>query len=444
VSKAPSDRPCSTCADAYYVPTPGGASLSDFKFIHAADVHLDAPLVGLARYPGAPADEVRGSTRRALAGLVDLAIAERVAFVAVAGDLFDGASRDYNTALFLNAQASRLRAAEIPLVIASGNHDAASILTKQLRPPDNVTLLSTTRPSSLVLENVGVAIHGQGFARREVFDNLAAGYPAAIDGYLNVGMLHTSVDGRAGHVGYAPCTLDELRSRGYDYWALGHVHAREELARDPWVVFSGCTQGRHIRETGAKGATLVVVEGDKIATVEHRELDVVRWAQIEVDLTGCDEDGLLSSVRQAVETAALEVDQRLLATRIVLKGQTALHRTLVAQRERFVNEIRTAVSDAAPGQAWLERVKLGTAPPADVARLIARSDAIGGLLRTLRELPADEPALARLSDELADLKGKLPVDIINDDFDLEGTAVIARLVGEVEHLLLPRLTGVEG
>jgi exonuclease SbcD len=417
--------------------------LSDFKFIHAADVHLDAPLVGLTRYPGAPADEVRGSTRQALAALVDLAIEEQVAFVVVAGDLFDGANRDYNTALFLNAQATRLRAAEIPLVIASGNHDAGSILTKQLRAPDNVTLLSTTRPNSVVLENVGVTIHGQGFARREVFDDLAAGYPAANDGYINVGVLHTSVNGRAGHAGYAPCTVDELGSKGYEYWALGHVHAREELARDPWVVFSGCTQGRHIRETGAKGATLVAVEGDKIATVEHRELDVVRWAQIKVDLSDCDEDALFSSVRTAVETAAIEADQRLLAIRIVLKGETSLHRKLVAQRERFVSEIRTVVSDAAPGQVWLERVKVETTPPADVARLIARDDAIGGLLRTLRELPANELALAALSDELADLRRKLPADVTDDDFNLEDTAVIARLVGEVEHLLLPRLTGVE-
>jgi DNA repair exonuclease SbcCD nuclease subunit len=417
--------------------------VSDFKFIHAADVHLDAPLAGLARYPGAPVDEVRGATRRAFERLVDLAIEEQVAFVVVAGDLFDGASRDYHTALFLNAEASRLRAAGMPLLIASGNHDAASILTNQLRPPDNVTLLSTTKPSSVTLENVGVVVHGQGFARREVFDNLAAAYPTPSAGYLNVGVLHTSVDGRPGHVGYAPCTLDELRSKGYDYWALGHVHTREEICTDPWIVFSGCTQGRNIREAGAKGATLVAVEAGVIAAVEHHDLDVLRWARVEVEAAEADEDELLSRVRDAVEAAAMAADERLLATRIIVGGETALHRTLIADRERVVNEIRTAINDVAPGQAWLERVKFETAVPADVARLIARDDAIGGLLRTLRSLPGDQAALSALSDELSDLKRKLPVDLVDDDFDLDDPRRLGRLAGDIEHLLLPRLIGVD-
>jgi DNA repair protein SbcD/Mre11 len=420
-----------------------GSKVTDFRFIHAADVHLDSPLVGLARYPGAPVEEVRGSTRRALSALVDLAIEEEVAFVVVAGDLFDGAGRDYNTALFFNAQASRLRAAEIPLIVASGNHDAASILTKQLRPPNNVTLLPTAKPSSVVLENVGAVVHGQGFARREVFDNLATGYPEPVDGCFNVGALHTSVDGRPGHAGYAPCTLDQLVNRGYDYWALGHVHSREELARDPWVVFPGCTQGRNIREVGAKGASLVFVEAGEITGVEHRELDVLRWAQLELDVSNADEDELLESVRAAVEATADEAEHRLVATRVVLVGATSLHPILVAQRERLVNEIRTAVSDAAPGRAWLERINVETGPPADVARLIARDDAIGGLLRTLRELPANESALNALSDHVSDLKRKLPAELAIDDFDLDDPRVITRLVRDVEHLLVPRLAGAD-
>jgi exonuclease SbcD len=217
----------------YYVPTRSWiVEVSGFKFIHAADLHLDSPLVGLSRYPGAPADDIRGSTRRALTNLVDLAIAEEVAFVVIAGDLFDGAGRDYHTALFVGAEASRLRSAGIPLVIASGNHDAASILSKQLRPPDNVKIFGTGKATSVVLENVPVVVHGQGFARREVFDNLAATYPAPHPGLLNIGLLHTSVDGREGHAGYAPCTLAELQSKGYDYWALGHIHSRETLSDD--------------------------------------------------------------------------------------------------------------------------------------------------------------------------------------------------------------------
>jgi DNA repair protein SbcD/Mre11 len=417
--------------------------VTNFKFLHAADVHLDAPLVGLARYPGAPVDDVRGATRRALTNLVDLALAEEVAFVIVAGDLFDGAGRDYHTALFLAAEASRLRAAGIRMVIASGNHDAASILTKQLRPPDNVTILPTAKPKSVVLENVPVVIHGQGFARRDLFDNLAAAYPAPHADLLNIGVLHTSVDGRQGHAGYAPCTLDELQAKDYDYWALGHVHTREVLSEEPWIVFSGCTQGRHIREAGAKGATLVTVDGDSISAVEHRDLDVLRWALVEVPAAGADEDELLARVHDAIEAVATDADSRMVAVRLVISGDTPLHRTLIAERERMLNEFRVIVSDAAIGQAWLERVKFETSAPVDVTRLLARDDAVGGLLRTLRSLPGDTAALTSLADELGDLKRKLPPDIVDDDFNLDDPKVISRLVGDVEHLLLPRLTGFE-
>jgi exonuclease SbcD len=417
--------------------------VSGFKFIHAADLHLDAPLLGLAQYPGAPVDDIRGSTRRALTNLVDLAIAEEVAFVVIAGDLFDGAGRDYHTALFMNAEASRLRVAGIPVVIASGNHDAASILTKQLRLPENVRVFPTSKPSSVVLENVPVVIHGQGFARREIFDNIAATYPAPHAGLFNVGVLHTSVEGRPGHAGYAPCTVAELQSRGYEYWALGHVHSRETLCEEPWIVFSGCTQGRHIRETGAKGATLVSVEDGDISTVEHRDLDVLRWARIAIDAGDAYEDELLSRLHDAVESAAAEADGRLVALRVVVNGETTLHRVLVAERERIVNECRAVVSDAGLGQVWLERVKFDTTAPADVTRLLGRDDAIGGLLRTLRSLPSDPPALTLLSAELVDLKRKLPADIADDEFDLDDPTVIGGLVSDVEHLLLPRLSGVE-
>jgi len=417
--------------------------VSSSKFLHAADVHLDAPLVGLARYPGAPVEDIRMSTRRAFTNLVDLAVAEEVAFVIVAGDLFDGAGRDYHTALFMASEASRLRNAGIPLLVVSGNHDAASVLTRQLRLPENVTVFPAGKPKSVLLENVPVVIHGQGFGRRDVFDDLAAAYPAAVPDVLNIGVLHTSVDGRQGHAGYAPCTVAELQGKDYEYWALGHVHTREVLCEEPWIVFSGCTQGRHIRETGAKGATLVTVDGGAIAAVEHCDLDVVRWALIQLTTPGADEDEFLARVHDAVETAATEADTRLVAVRLVISGQTPLHRTLVAERDRMLNEIRAVVSDAAVGQAWLERVKFETGAPVDVTRLMARDDAVGGLLRTLRSLPTDHVALTELADELGDLKRKLPVDLAVDDFDLDDPAVIARLVGDIEHLLLPRLTGVD-
>src|SRR5690349_16787907 len=101
-----------------------------FKFLHAADVHLDSPLKGLARYEGAPADEIRGATRRAFDNLVELAIQEEAAFLLLAGDLYDGDWKDYNTGLFFVSRMRRLEEAGIPVFLISGNHDAASQITR--------------------------------------------------------------------------------------------------------------------------------------------------------------------------------------------------------------------------------------------------------------------------------------------------------------------------
>ena len=250
------------------------------KFIHASDIHLDSPLRGLERYDGAPVEQIRQTTRMAMRNLVRAAIEEKVDFVMIAGDLYDGDWRDFNTGLFLLQQMSELRSADIRVFIVSGNHDAASQITRSLRMPKNVHLFPTDAPDTVILGELGVAIHGQGFAKEAVTANLAQGYPQAQAGLFNIGLLHTSVTGRDGHEPYAPCSLADLLAKGYDYWALGHVHTREVLhEHDPWIVFPGNIQGRHIRETGAKGCMVVTVEDGEVVEATHRNLDVLRWTE---------------------------------------------------------------------------------------------------------------------------------------------------------------------
>lgn len=214
-----------------------------FKFIHSADIHLDSPLRGLERYEGAPIEYARKASRAAFVNLVNLCLQEEVDFVLIVGDLYDGDWRDYNTGLFFTWQVSRLNDAGIKVVFVRGNHDAASQITKSLRMPENVIELSTERPETIIFDELGVAIHGQGFATRNVTEDLTLKYPQPIREFFNIGLLHTSVDGRQGHDPYAPCNLKDLIAKGYDYWALGHVHTREILHdKGPWVVFPGNVQ----------------------------------------------------------------------------------------------------------------------------------------------------------------------------------------------------------
>lgn len=417
------------------------------KFLHAADVHLDSPLRGLERYDGAPVEEIRGATRRAFENLVDLALAEEVAFLLLAGDLYDGDWKDYNTGLFFAARMRRLEEAGIPVFVIAGNHDAASQITKVLRPPANVRVLSTKKPETVVLEDLAVAIHGQGFASAAVSDDLAAGYPAAIPHLFNIGLLHTSLDGRPGHAPYAPCTVDGLRSRGYQYWALGHVHQGEVVSRDPWIVFPGVLQGRHVRETGAKGATLVTIRDREVAEVEHRDLDVFRWTVCPVEAAGAETAGeVLDRVGRALEREVAEADGRTVAARLILEGACAAHAELLASPERWINECRTLAFGFGEGAVWIEKVKLRTRRLDEGRDPFSEDDALGSLLRSIRDLEADDAELSELAEGFTDLRRKLPAELFEDGealapIDPSDPEQLRGVLGEVKDLLLARLLG---
>ena len=370
----------------------------NLTFLHAADIHLDSPLRGLES--GAPADRIRGATRQALTNLVNLALAEQVAFVLLAGDLFDGDWEDYPTGQFLVAQLGRLTRAGIPVYAISGNHDAQSVLTRRLPWPDLARLFDTAAAHSLAVPGTDVVIHGQGFATRAITHNLAAAFPGPVTGKLNIGLLHTAC-GDGAHENYAPCTADQLAGHGYDYWALGHVHARGELSPHPsWVVFPGNLQGRHINEAGPKGATLVHVRGGRLHP-EHRTLDVVRWARIPVDLTGVlSAEARGAATRAALQTALEAADNRLLAARIELHGATPLHASLARDPAATAEEVRAEIATLGlQDEVWIEKVVVQTRPVIALDTWSAGSDAAAALLRSLQAEPT--PAVAAAAKEYA-------------------------------------------
>jgi exonuclease SbcD len=415
-----------------------------FRFIHAADIHLDSPLRGLERYEGAPLDEIRGATRRAFENLTELAIEEDVAFVLIAGDLYDGDWKDHNTGLFFARQMARLREAGVDAFIAAGNHDAASQITRFLRLPDNVHTFSTRRPESISVEHCEAIVHGQGFATRAVTDDLSAGYPPAVPGLFNIGVLHTSADGRPGHERYAPCTADGLRARGYQYWALGHVHQREVLSREPWIVFPGNIQGRHIREAGPRGCTLVTVEGRDVVAVEHRDLDVLRWALCRVDVSGAPgRDAVYDRVREALQCEQAAADGRSLAVRLLLHGSCGAHAAMHAAPERWVQDLRVLATELGAAGLWLEKVVFETHREVSLEEAMRREDALGGLLRALRELELDAGTLRGMAGEFGDFRHRLPVELLQDEggFDPTDPERLGAMLEDVREVLVNRLLG---
>lgn len=410
-----------------------------FSFIHAADIHLDSPMVKLEDYEGAPVELIRQATRRALDNLVHLALSEKVDFVLISGDLYDSDWKDYNTGLFFISRMARLAEEKIPVLIISGNHDAANKMTKSLRLPEGVHSFGWRKPSTFRLDDAGVAIHGQSFPAGAVTRDLSADYPAAVKGYFNIGMLHTCATGSSEHDPYAPCSVEGLKIKEYDYWALGHIHKRQVLCEDPPILFPGNLQGRNIRETGPKGCMLVRVENGRPG-YEFCPLDVFGWEQCEVDVSGeKTESRVVEKIMNAV-SAATSGSEHPMAVRVRVVGPCPVHDRIGSDPQRFETVIRAETISVLRDRVWIEKVRLDTSPPAgeDV-------DGAGGpvevLLNLIDEIRTDPQQLVEMGACLSDLWDKLPHEIRTG-----GAAVspndsesLARLLDEVRPMLVGRL-----
>ena len=406
--------------------------MTSFRFIHAADLHLGSPFQGLALKDADLADLFIEASRKAFSALVDEAVERKVDFFIVAGDVYDGDWKDNKIGLFFNREVARLERAGIPVFLLRGNHDAESVITKTITLPRNVSEFPTAKPGTFRLDHLKVALHGQGFADRSATENLALAYPKPDAGWFNIGVLHTSLTGREPHAPYAPCSVEDLRSRGYDYWALGHVHDFEIVAQDPLVVFPGNLQGRSIREKGAKGAVLVTVEDGRIA---HERLitDSARFAELSISVEREDTPAaVLRRVEDALEPLVEAMEGRPLALRIRISGKSRVRNELLSKAEDFRDEVQAACHRS-HADIWLEKLDLRIEP--DSAAAIHSTGTLGldGLLN-VDEFPPEllEEAAARIAEIAARLPGgsgagEMP---LGDDID--------KLLAEARDLLLSR------
>ena len=389
----------------------------DFSFLHAADLHLGSPFVGLASVDEDLADLVSSASRKAFTELISLAIDQKVRFVVIAGDIYDGDWKDTTIGHFFNREVSRLVRAGIGVYLSRGNHDAESGITKAVTLPSEVETFSSRKPQTFEIPELKVALHGQSFSDRAVSDNLALSFPDALPGRFNIGVLHTNCGGRKGHQNYAPCSVEDLVQRGYQYWALGHVHEYEVLNTHPHVVFPGNLQGRNIRECGRKGALIVNVQDGEVASMTRLLVDQVRWARIPVDFTGIDnETAAIEQLRNRIKEDIDAVGGPPVVFRINVYGETDLHRTIRSTPGWLKEEVLAAASHCSES-VWLESLEVETSEPLALGSVQATSSVALDLKAMLMGLTTSRDVFRAAIDPIRQKFSpmQVPEDLFSDD-----------------------------
>lgn len=366
--------------------------MAAFRFVHAADLHLDSPLRSLALRDPELAALIGAATRRALTKIVDLCLHEKVDALLLAGDLYDGEQTSMKTALFLAAQLHRLSEAGVKTFVIRGNHDAASRITRELVFPEGVKLFGGRGERVEIFRGPGVApvaIHGVSFNQPQAPESLLSKFKPPLSGAINIGMLHTSLGGAAGHDPYAPCSVAQLQDTGFRYWALGHIHKRMTIEGPTTIVMPGNPQGRDINESGPRSVTLTTIAEDGAVTLEERIVAVAQFERVAVDLTGVADwraasEKLGAALAQA--RAGTSIDHIVLRPKIF--GATPLAWKIRRDLDLLTAEARARAA-MAPG-CWIESLEADCHAP----KAATGSDPREELRRLIEQEVLPSPAFA--------------------------------------------------
>ncbi|MCA1056483.1 DNA repair exonuclease [Rossellomorea aquimaris] len=396
----------------------------NIRFMHCADLHLDSPFLGLKHLPAELFEHIQTSTFAAFERLVSEAIQKQVDFMIISGDLFDVEDRSIRAQAKLLKQFNRLNEDGIPVYVIHGNHDHLGSFRLDLDMPRNVHIFGEETEVKELTTKSGAVVKLVGFSygTRHIMENKVSTYPNQLDGDYLIGLLHGSegsVD--SSHERYAPFTLNELKEKNYDYWALGHIHQRQVLSRMPPVVYPGNIQGRHRKETGEKGGYLVELTKQD-AHLEFIPCQELLWIRIDVSLEGIKRFGEIFQ-RISTEVENLQVNADCLI-QVDLKHIKELSPEMI--RAISNGELLQGLQDEVPTSGtlkWIHSIKFSSN---ESDNLDTSDPFINDVLQTLQDMsveeglsalteiydhpllhrytePLDEGRLARLAEETMDI-----------------------------------------
>lgn len=358
--------------------------MEKIKFIHTADLHIDSPFKGLRRLPSSIFEKLKQSTFQAFDKIIEVAIEEQVDFVLIAGDLFDDDIRSLKAQIAMRTGFERLEKVGIQVYIIHGNHDHLSGSWAHINWPRNAHFFAKNVEMIPFIRNGKLVAHIYGFSyeQRVVTRNMTEEYKKVDGAPFHIGMLHGNLEGKKDHDRYAPFTVEQLLGKDFDYWALGHIHKSQVIYENPYIIYPGNIQGRHIKETGKKGCYLIQLTLND-TNIQFIPTASIIWESEQVaidDLSAIDE--LIMKIQKLKDTFRQTNNGTIIALDIV--GTSCLHQQLT--EDGFTKELLEILNEREEDEdhfVWISTMKVNSGLDYNRSRLKQESHFISDLLEKI-------------------------------------------------------------
>lgn len=413
--------------------------MATLSFIHVADLHLDTAFSAIAHIGKEKLSErLCYAPFEALENLLILCEEKNPDFVVLAGDIYNNEEGSLRARFALNDAFERLKALNIAVYYAHGNHDPYQTHSKQHNQnvvwPDNVHVFgakweyfSHTGKNSTG-ETVELArIYGISHTTRNEKRNLASMLEVEKNGCVHIGVLHTGIvsSGKCQKKlemkeNYAPCSLKDLHKHSIHYWALGHIHIPTVVDKNIPTVYSGSMQGLHINEDGERGCMFVEfanVEENHVseAVYTFHALGPVQWHVLDVELDAKQteiEDIVLvqkkiaQEIKNYVSKLSLGSECTDIILRVRLFGRSSVA-ALLHDHDVQLDMCNALQNVNNSLKIHLKDIQSFVRPAFDFENALQRDDILGEALRvthTLRQNPNALEAFEKESSELLKTK----------------------------------------
>jgi DNA repair exonuclease SbcCD nuclease subunit len=361
--------------------------MNRIRFVHTADIHLDTPFKGLSYINNELAAKLKKSILQAFKNTIDLCIQKKVDFLLIAGDIFESRQRSLSAQLQFLAEINRLNEYNIPVYMVCGNHDPLNSWLHEFKLPPNLHRFSADKPESVTYTKSGIPVAeicGISYKEQITTKNLAAMFPRAQQNIpFSIALLHGTTGIPGPHENYAPFQRSDIDSKGYDYWALGHIHKSQVISSEPYIVYPGNPQGRDFGETGIKGCYLVEMTQGKKTGLQHIPVHTIRFEKHSIDIS---QITTLDKIPQAIEQTILNDHHNTgdvsSIVRIQLHGRTPLHKTI--HKPGIAEEISEQINERYINNhpfLWIDKIDIKTTPPVDIEQLEKGNDFPAEILR---------------------------------------------------------------